>query len=100
MTSTPADSASPIATGPNVPVSGAGEPAKCDCAARGTWGATGLMPAGHHMHWTGNGFYLAHGAPSAEDAARYEASVRADHAATVRAAGERLERQLHAAGLI
>ena len=52
------------------------------------------------MHWTGNGFYLAHGAPSAEDAARYEASVRADHAATVRAAGERLERQLHAAGLI
>lgn len=33
------------------------------------------MPAGHHLHFTETGFYLAHGVPSISDRTRYELQV-------------------------
>lgn len=36
----------------------------CDCRKAATWGATGVMPPGHHWHWTDEKHtagYLAHG---------------------------------------
>lgn len=41
-----------------------------DCPERGVWGMGGL-PAGHFVHYTKKGSYLAHGTPSPEDRAQW-----------------------------
>lgn len=50
------------ADGPDAPVH-----QRCDCAEAGKWGATGVMPPGHHWHWLDSKHlsgYLAHGEPA------------------------------------
>jgi hypothetical protein len=64
-------------------------PDQCDCKAGGTWGATGVMPEGHHLKFMPGGFYLAHGPARQEDVdhlARItrECYDRAVHNATLR----------------
>lgn len=75
-------------------------PERCNCSGAGKWGATGLLPEGHHIHHTAGGFYLAHGEPSAADAARYAANVQSEYEADVAKAAARRVAQLNAAGLL
>lgn len=75
------------------------QPAKCPgsrggCEHGGKWGATGILPPGHHIHYTQNGAYLAHGKPSDEDRARFVAEVTIAHARKVERLNARMQERL------
>ena len=58
----------PPSDGPDVPVH-----QRCNCRKAGKWGATGVMPPGHHWHWLNHQHtagYLAHGDPHRKETAQ------------------------------
>lgn len=74
------------------------EPEKCGptCPQRGKWGATGVMPPGHHIHYFNGGGYLAHGNPSEEDLRRMVDLIHKEFEVAVARARARYTRKMDA----